>query len=379
MEIVDLEVAVVGNPWKNWVFVILHTDSGLTGLGEATGGLSTRPHEAQLHELRRLVVGGDPLNPRGVSDSLFKALYLARPPAVAGIETACWDILGKHLGTPVWQLLGGRSLPKLRAYANGWYTGGRDPQALADQACEVISRGYSALKFDPFGKAYMTISRTELRESLRLVSAVRAAVGDDVDIMIEAHDRFSVSSAIDVGRALVEFSPFWLEAPVLSTDIDATLRVADAVPIRIAAGERMSSLRNFADLLHPRRIDVLQPELLSCGGVLGLVGAGAVASAYGALLAPHNAQSPYTTVVNTHVGVALGNVVVQECFDDFLEPWSRDLFSGLRPVEGGWLTAGELPGFGVEFDRERAMAHPYSDQNFLRLFADGWERRTGDR
>lgn len=379
MIITDLDVVVVGNPWKNWVFVVLHTDTGLTGLGEATGGLSTRPHEAQLRELRRLVVGADPLSPRAVSDALFKALYLARPPAVAGIETACWDILGKHLNAPVWRLLGGRAVPALRAYANGWYTGGREAHALAEQAQEVVSRGYTALKFDPFGKAYMTLSRAELREALGLVAAVRGAVGDDVDIMIEAHDRFSVPTAIEVGRALVDFRPLWLEAPVVSTDVAATLQVARSIPIRVAAGERMSALGDFAELLHPRLIDVLQPELLGCGGVLGLLGAGIIANSYGALVAPHNAQSPYTTVVNTHVGVALGNVMVQECFDDFLEPWAAELFAGLRPVESGWLTAGEVPGFGVEIDRERAKAHPYSDQNFLRLFADGWERRAGDR
>ena len=378
MKIVDIETFVVGNPWKNWVFLQLLTDEGVVGLGEATGGLSTLPHEAQLRELRSVIVGHDPTNVRALTSHVEKSLYFSTGPAVAAIEMACWDILGKVLNAPVWQLLGGVSSPRLRAYANGWYSGERTPESIAARALEVTAQGYSALKFDPGGTAYRTLSRSELRDALRLVEAVREAVGDDVDILIEAHDRFTVPTAIEVGRALASFNPFWLEAPVDSTDVAALVAVSQQIPVRTVAGERFSHARDFADLMHARSIDVLQPELLKCGGIQGLLSASAIASAHGGFIAPHNAQSPFTTVVNAHVGVALPNVLIQETFDEYLVPWSSDIMTGTCEVKDGFIDLPSGPGFGVTFNTDEMVKHPYSEQNFLRLFSAGWESRKGD-
>jgi len=379
MKIVDLRTFVVGNPWKNWVFLELVTDDGIVGVGEATGGLSSRPHEAALHELKPIIVGQNPMNIRGVWEHMEKALYFASTPAMAAVEMACWDITGKALNAPVWQLLGGMTRARIRAYANGWYSSERTPDAIAQRARSVVEMGYTALKFDPFGTAYRYITNKELGEAVALVEAVREAVGDGVDIMIEAHDRFSVASAIEIAKAIAPVKPFWLEAPVISTDPVATVEVARSVPVRVVAGERFSRLTEFAELLSSRVVDIAQPELLGCGGVHGLVDAASVASAYGAAVAPHNAQSPFTTVVNAHVGVALPNLLVQETFDDFLEPWSRDILTGACRIENGFIEAPDGPGFGVEFNTKEMDKHPYSERNFLRLFSEGWERRTGDR
>jgi galactonate dehydratase len=236
MIITDLNIHVVGNPWKNWIFLELLTDEGIIGHGEATGGLSTSSIAAHLGEIRDLVIGQDPMNPRAVWEHLGKSLYFERGPAVSGIEIACWDIVGRKLGTPVWQLLGGAVEPRLRAYANGWYSGPRDPRGFSEAAQAVVARGYTALKFDPFGHAYKSIDPADLREALALVEAVRDAVGDDIDIMIEAHDRFTVGTAIRIGTELQAFSPYWFEAPVQSTDIAALVEVARSQPVRVAAG-----------------------------------------------------------------------------------------------------------------------------------------------
>ena len=378
MIITDLRTFVVGNPWKNWVFLELYTDEGTVGHGEATGGLSTTPNVAQIEEIRSLVVGQDPMNVRALWEHLQKSLYFRYGPAVSGIEMACWDIIGQKLSAPVWQLLGGTLAPRLRAYANGWYSGPRDPKGFAEGARDVVEKGYTALKFDPFGHAYKTMSPWELRESLKLVEAVREAVGDNVDIMIEAHDRFTVPMAVHIGRELARFSPFWLEAPVMSTDLNATIEVARSQPVRIAAGERLGEALGFCELLHSRVIDIVQPEVLQCGGVQGLAGVAAIASAYGGWIAPHNAQSPFTTMVNAHVAAASPSFLVQETFDDFLEPWSQEIMTGCTPVRDGYIELPTKPGFGVEFVHEAMAEHPYSPQNFLRLFAPGWERRKGD-
>jgi galactonate dehydratase len=377
--VTDLQTFVVGNPWKNWVFLEMRTDDGLIGHGECTGGLSTAPNVAQVEEIRSLVVGQDPMNVRRLWEHLQKSLYFHSSPALAGIEMACWDLIGQKLDAPVWQLLGGSVWPRLRAYANGWYSGPRDPKGFAEAARGVVELGYTALKFDPFGDAYKNLSSSELREALDLVAAVREVVGDDVDLMIEAHDRFTVPVAVQIGKELANFSPFWLEAPVISTDLQALVEVARSQPVRVAAGERLKDAVGFNELLHSRAIDIVQPELLQCGGVQGLLNVAAAASAYGGWVAPHNAQSPFTTVVNAHVGAASPTLLVQETFDDFLEPWSRDIMTGSAIIRDGYIELPGGPGFGVSFVHDAMADHPYSAQNFLRLFSPGWEQRAGDR
>lgn len=376
MKIIDAQTIVVGNPWKNWLFVRLLTDEGVVGLGEATGGLSTKPIEAAIHELKPLYLGQDPRDVAALWDRMVKGVFLHQSPAMAGIEMACWDILGKTLDVPVWRLLGGVVRPRIRAYANGWYQGPHDPAFFAERAAAVAAMGYTALKFDPFASAYRFIDRQALRRSLAIVAAVRDAVGDGVDLLIEGHDRFSVSTAIEIGRALAEFQPFWFETPVMSTEVEATAEVARAVPIRVVAGERFARLSDFARLLETRVVDVVQPEILECGGVAGLVKVAALAEAYDGFVAPHNAQSPFATVVNAHVGATLPNLLILECFDDFLVPWSREIMTGTVRIVDGYLDIPDGPGFGVALDEREAAKHPYSERHFLRLFDDGWERRA---
>src|SRR5579883_3509940 len=159
----------------------------------------------------------------------------------------------------------------IRAYANGWYQGPRDPRFFAERAAEIVAMGYTALKFDPFGDAYRFISHDELRLSMAIIGAVRSTVGESIDLLIEGHDRFAVSTAIEVGRAMSEFRPFWFETPVLSTEIEAMAEVARAIPIRVVGGERSARKADFVRLLATRVIDVVQPELLNCGGVTGLM------------------------------------------------------------------------------------------------------------
>lgn len=377
MKIVDVKTTVVGNPWKNWLFVELITDEGITGLGEATSGLSTRPAEAAVHEMKALYIGQDPRNIGLLWDRLYKGIFLQTNTAMAGIEMACWDILGKSLGVPVWQLLGGKQRPRLRAYANGWYQGSRDPGFFAEAAAKVASLGYTALKFDPFGSAYRFIDRQALDLSLKIVGTVREAVGDEVDILIEGHDRFSVSTAIEVGRALADYRPMWFETPVMSTEAEATAEVARAIPVRVVAGERLHRTSEFAQLLQTGVIDVIQPEILNCGGVSGLMKVSALAEAHGAFVAPHNAQSPLTTVINTQVCATLPNMLIQECFDDFLNPWSREIMSGSVEIVDGYIEVPDGPGFGVSLDHAEMAKYPYAEKNFLRLFQEGWERREG--
>lgn len=376
MKITDIKTFVVGNPWKNWVFVKVFTDEGLIGIGEATAGLSTKPGEAQVHELRRFVMGEDPRNPEYLWQKMYKGMFLDSNSGMNAIEIACWDILGKSLGVPVWQLLGGKQRPRLRVYANGWYQGPRDPVFFAEAAVRVKEMGYSALKFDPFGAAYRFLDAPEEKLSLAIVRAVREAVGDSIDLLIEGHDRFSVSTAIRLGRQLEEFRPMWFETPVMSTDVAATIEVARSIPVPVAVGERCSRLSEILELLSHRIIDIIQPETLNIGGISGARKAAAIAESAEAFIALHQAQSPLNTAINAHIHASLPNFLIQECFDDFLVPWARDIMQGVPHVENGYLEPSNAPGLGVELNEEEIAKHPFGQDYFLRLFEDGWERRS---
>lgn len=375
MKITDIKTFVVGNPWKNWVFVKVLTDEGLYGWGEATQGLSTKPGEAFVHELARFVVGEDPLQPERVWQKMYKGLFLGTNVAMNAIEIACWDILGKSLNAPLWKLMGGKQNPRLRVYANGWYKGPRDPGFFAEAAAKLKEAGYTAMKFDPFGTAYRFFDNAEERLSMSIVRAVRKAVGDDFDICIEGHDRFSVSTAIRVGKLLEEFHPMWFETPVMSTDIAGTLEVARAIGVPVATGERFNRLQQFIDLLAPRAVSIVQPETLNIGGISGAHKAAAIAEAGEAFVALHQAQSPLNTAINAHLHASMPHFLIQECFDDFLEPWAHEIMHGVPRVKNGYIEPSDAPGTGVEFDEAEMAKYPYGPNKFLRLFEAGWEKR----
>lgn len=375
MKITDIKTYIVGNPWKNWVFVKVLTDEGLEGIGEATSGMSAKPAEADLHELARFVIGEDPRQPERLWQKMFKGRYLVPSVAQSAIEIACWDILAKSLDVPLWRLLGGKQHEKLRVYANGWYRGPRDPKFFAEKALELKEQGYTALKFDPFGNAYRFLDRAEERLSLAIVAAVREAVGEEVDLCIEAHDRFTVSTAVRIGKQLEAFNPMWFETPVMSTDIAATNEVARALDIPVASGERFSRLSEFIDLVAPRAVSIIQPETLKVGGVSGVRKVAAIGESAEAFVACHQAQSPFNSAVNAHIHASLPNFLIQECFDDFLVPWAHEIMSGVPRVKNGYLEVPDAPGIGVELHEEEMAKYPFGPNKYLRLFESGWERR----
>jgi galactonate dehydratase len=178
-----------------------------------------------------------------------------------------------------------------------------------------------------------------------------------------------------VGHWLAPIKPLWFEAPVLSSDVDALVAVARAVPVPVAAGERFSTLTQFSRLLSHDCISILQPEVLGIGGIWKCLQVAALAQAHHAEIAPHNAESPVKTVVAAHIGAVVPNLLIQECFDQFLEPWVHDLLDGIVTVQDGFLAVPQKPGLGITINEAEAKKHPYGVDNFLRLFQPGWETR----
>ncbi len=380
MKIDRIQAFMLGNPWKNWILVKVTTDQGHIGWGEATTGLTTMPTFAAIGEIARLFIGRDPRALQQNWQDAYKALYFPTDGAVmtalAGIETACWDIIGKETGLPLYRLLGGMAQPRIRTYANGWYQAERDPNAFAERTRAVAAKGYSALKFDPLGHNYRTLDRSERRKALALVEAVRAALPDDVDMILEFHDRLTAVEALSLIQDLVPFRPLWIEDPVYSNDIAGFARVCRDSPIRIAGGERFTQPRQFTDLLSQGGGDMVLPEYLRLGGLTRMRQAAAIADAHGAMVAPHQAASPLGTAVCVHFDIATSNAFIQECFDSFHVAWAQDVFGNIPTIKDGHLTASDAPGHGVTVNEAEIERHPYGERNFMNMFSAGWEKRN---
>src|SRR5262245_40929508 len=236
---------------RNYLFIRLRTDTGLTGVGEATLEWQERTVQTLLHEwVEGRVLGRDPFDVEAVVGGMIRDQYQGGSTvmtAISGVEIAMWDLIGKACRQPVYRLLGGRRHARLPAYANGWYGGANTPQEFAEQARAAVGRGYRALKFDPFGTAWKEMTAEEAEAAVDRVAAVREAVGPHVGLMIEFHGRLSAGAAVAMIRRLERFGPIlWCEEPVAPESVELLASVRQAVTLPIAAGERLYTLADFA-------------------------------------------------------------------------------------------------------------------------------------
>ncbi len=379
MKITEVKTYIVGNSWKNWLFTRVETDEGVHGIGEATLNGFAKTVEAAIHELKRFIIGQNPFDVEQHSLRLFRDFYSdggqIQGAALAGLEYACWDIMGKVTNQPVYNLLGGRCHDKLRVYANGWYRGPREPESFFNKAKIVVAKGYTALKFDPFGSAWRVVDRNDFKLSLDIIGAVREAVGPDVDLLVEGHNRFSVSTALQFAEAMAQFQPSWFEAPVPPQRISAMVEVARRSPVPIACGEDYYCREQFAELLSHDAVHIIQLEPQNLGLTTAKQVCGMV-HAYNGVTAPHSAQGPLCSLACAHLNTSTPNFYIHEIFDDFNDDWCDTLLTNPVKVENGYLTLqGDRPGWGTDLNYEVLAEHPYNPNNFLPLFRQGWERR----
>ena len=282
MKITDLQTYLVDTKaFIKWVFVKLTTDEGIVGYGEAGSAFRERAQAAAIQELKPLVVGRNPFEIRAFWSHAYKSHLDVRGPsslhvsALGAIEFAMWDIVGKALGTPVYNLLGGKCRDTVRAYLHAQVWGGEvepGPEVYVQLARERVAEGFSTIKFDPFWFAVPSdanIGRDELRRVVKIVSAVRKAVGDDVDVGIEFHAKFNTPAAIRIGLAFEEFDPFFIEEPTGSEDLDALRMVTDSLKAPVASGERLASRYAFKPMIDRHAVDILQVDPGRAGGLLG--------------------------------------------------------------------------------------------------------------
>jgi galactonate dehydratase len=383
VRIVELETLPVGAGWKNWLFVRVHTDAGIIGLGEGTLNGFAKTIEAAVHELSHLVVGEDPRDVRRLSRRLVERVSNdgghIHKTAVAAIEVACWDILGKSLGVPIHRLLGGPVRTRVPAYANGWYRAERTPEAFAAAADAALAHGFRALKLDPFGTAQGFISEAELTRAYEIVAALRERGGPQLQLLIDVHARFAEAEAIRVARRFAPLGIGWWEEPTTREREAPTNAVAHASPIPVASGETFHLVGQFHTLLAGGGVSIVQPEPMSLGGIAPTLAVAEMAAAAGAWVAPHQRGGPVATAVCLQLAATVPNVLIQEHFDPFNEPWTRELVSWIPALDAatGELEIPTGPGLGLELDVELARAHPPDASAYLDVHADGWERRLG--
>jgi len=383
MRIAEVRPLVLGTAWRNLTFVVVRTDDGLEGVGEVRMINETEALLGYLSEAVPVhVLGADPFAIEALIQRMWRREYARAGQiamsALAVLEIACWDIVGKALDQPVYRLLGGPVREKIKAYANGWYTVERTPEEFQEAARRAVGKGYRALKLDPFGAGTWELEAEERSRALELVAAVRDAVGPMVEILIEMHGRFTPSQAVSIARDLEPFRPSWIEEPVPPENIAALKKVSERVAIPVASGERIHARDEFRELFELQAADVIQPDLTMCGGIAETRRIAAWAEAYYMLVAPHNVGGPVSTAAALHLAAATPNFKIQEHFNDFDEPYVKDAAPGNPDVVDGCFPLPPGPGLGVTIDEDVVREHPRRTIHFD-LFAEDWHLRRAER
>lgn len=373
MKITDIKTFIVHSEMDNWVFTRVYTDEGITGLGESSLEGREETVCAAIAALKPYLLGKDPFNTELHQYRMFRDAYWGASAMLTGalsaVDGALWDIKGKALGVPVYQLLGGKFRDRIRVYANRWFFGAKTPEQLAERAKATVAQGFTALKWDPFGLAEWEISASQMERCLAEVQAVREAVGPSVDLLIEGHGRFNYNTALKVARELEPFKIFFFEEPLMPENLDALGRLHDRAPVPIAAGERFYTKSDFAQALRYNGIDYAQPDLRVTGGITEAKKIAALCEASFVPVAPHNIHGQVGTAMSLQLVAAIPNAVILEYTVEQI-PWKARLFSHVFQAEDGYLKIPDRPGLGLEINDEVAEEFPYRPQSLIELMFD---------
>lgn len=349
--------------WRtNWVFVKIETDSGIHGWGEAT--LEHRAHTVAqaVEELERGLVGRDLDDIQAWWQDAYRDAYWRGGPvltsALSAVEMALWDIKGKALGVPVYQLLGGKVRSEAQCYANAWFANAQTPDDFARMAVETVAEGYGALKWDPFGIAFRTISTAELRDTMKNIEAVHDAVGDSADLMIEAHGRFELQAAQRVAHALEDLEILFLEEPLIPGNLTNYARLRQSTSTPISLGERLYTRWDFREVFDLGCADYVQPDVSHAGGIWEVRTIAAMAEAWQTAFAPHNPSGPVANAATLQIAACTPNFTYLETVATDV-PWRLDVADESHVIRDGVAHISDAPGLGVDLDEKELVKHPY--------------------
>lgn len=371
MKITAVDTFVVDFYRTNVIIVRVSTDDGVVGLGEATLEGKERAIHGAITELAEAVTGLDPTRISGTIYEIARNWYWRGGPvistALSALEMAMWDISARDLGVPVSRLLGGSTRDRVRAYANGWFSGATSPQEYAAAAVRTVETGFRGLKWDPFENYDLIITTQQLDRALAQIDAVRSAVGRDVEIFIEAHGRFDVRHARLVAQEIAQFRPVWLEEPCPPDNLDALIDIRQGSPVPIAAGERWFGRQGFIPALTQQAVDFVQPDVTHAGGLAELAFISTLAATSYVGFAPHNPSGPLSTAATLQLGAALPNFRYLEIMATDV-PWRPDITNErLTLTPEGDVLIPEGVGLGIEIDVDAIAQHPFQPHP-MRLF-----------
>tara|TARA_B100000745_G_scaffold137959_1_gene90148 strand:+ start:1781 stop:3094 length:1314 start_codon:yes stop_codon:yes gene_type:complete len=366
---------------KNLCFVKIDTDEGIHGWGECyTQSDRDLQVVAHVDQLERYLVGRDPFNIKHFTQMAYDDIAGRRGAmdfycAISGLEQAMWDITGKKLGVPIYQLLGGACRDKIRVYANGWSGGAKTPEAIAEKASQIIEMGFTALKFDPIPGPWRSfVSREVEEEAVENVAAVRQAVGPDVEILVEMHRRLAPMHAVRIARNIEQFRPFWYEEPVLAENVDALAAVKREINIPIVTGEELYTKFEFREIFEKQAADIINPDVCNVGGILELKEIAAMAEPYYVVVSPHNYNSTTLGLAATlQVSTNIPNFLITEYFVN-LESFGQEIAHNPFQVKDGYISIPQGPGLGIELNEDALKQHPYQPfpaRNLRQYYEEG--------
>lgn len=362
MKVRDIKIFTVDCFRTNWVFVKVCTDEGIDGVGEATLEYKEKALWGAVEHIKEYLVGKNPLDIEKHWHAIYRDAYWRGGPvlmsALSAVEMALWDILGKYLNVPVYQLLGGKVNDKVRIYVNGWFAGAKEPEEFGEKAKIAVQRGVTAMKWDPFGKNYLNISNAELDKALRNVAAVREAVGNEVDLLIEGHGRFNIPTGIKIARELEQFKPMFFEEPVPPDNLEALKAVKDKSPVAISAGERLYTRWDYRKMFDLMAADYIQPDISHAGGIMELKKIAAEAECRYIPFAPHNPSGPVANAATLQLAATCPNFEILEIMYSDVD-WRKDVTNETLEYKDGFMTIPDKPGLGIEIDEDACLAHPY--------------------
>lgn len=378
MKITAVSTIVVNARLRNWIFVKVETDQpGLIGWGEASLEWKTRAVVGAIEDLTPLLIGEDPRRTEHLWQIMYRQQFFKGGvvvlSAISGIDQALHDIKAKDLGVPLHELLGGPVRDRVRMYdhlgggASDAVYNQATAESFAERARESVAAGFSALKILAVPRSAALEGGRAVREAVTLMAAVREAVGDDVDVMVDLHGRTTPAMAIQYGHALAPYRPWFLEEPCQPENVDAMVEVARALPIPIATGERLVTRFGFREVLEKRAAAIIQPDVCHCGGVTELRKIASMADTYYVAVAPHNPLGPLATMVNIQVAFATPNFLIQELMRSDV-PWRDEVLTAPIEIKDGFVRPPGGPGIGVEVDERAAARHPYERETSARWY-----------
>ncbi|AOL16342.1 mandelate racemase [Sulfolobus sp. A20] len=341
---------------SSMIIVRLTTDNGMVGYGEAVPTLRIISVYNAIKQVAKGYIGKEVEEVEKNYHEWYKQdFYLPRSfesvTALSAVDIASWDVIGREFGSPIYKLFGGLFRDKVQVYANGWYENCVTPDDFYNRAKEVVKMGYRALKFDPFGDYFDNIDEKGLREAEERVKAVRDAVGEEVEILIEHHGRFNANSAIKIAKRLEKYNPGFMEEPVHPEDIQGLKKYRKNTNLKIALGERILSLKEAMFYIN-EGVNILQPDITNIGGVTIASKVVKLAESNDVEIAFHNAFGSIQNAVSLQLSAVTPNLYLLENFYDWFPQWKRDLVFNGTPVENGYVNVPNKPGIGVSVNEK---------------------------